>query len=142
MPGHLQQELKQTRPFRSRQEEAYLSIVRTADVLARDLADQIKAYGISETQYNVLRILRGAGHDGHPCSEVGSRLLTRDPDVTRLLDRLEKRGLITRSRDAADRRVVTIRITADGLAILDELEGPMRRVDDLLGHLGPERLDR
>ena len=137
----LQQEIKQSRPFRSREEEAYLSVIRTADLLARDIADRLKDFGISETQYNVLRILRGAGPDGHPCSEIGARLITRDPDVTRLLDRMEQRGLITRARDAADRRVVTIRITADGLALLAELDG-MRRVDELLGHLGPRRLEQ
>ena len=121
MPRGLQEEIKQSRPFRSREEEAYLTLVRTADVLTRTVADQLKDFNISETQYNVLRILRGAGPDGHPCSEVGARLLTRDPDVTRLLDRLEKRDLITRARDASDRRVVTIRITPEGLALLKEL---------------------
>jgi DNA-binding MarR family transcriptional regulator len=141
MSRTLQQEIKQSRPFRSPEEEAYLSLIRTADLLARDIGDQLKDYGISETQYNVLRILRGAGPDGHPCSEIGARLITRDPDVTRLLDRMEKRGLATRSRDAADRRVVTIRITPEGLALLDELDG-IRRVDELLGHLGPARLEQ
>ena len=141
MRRSLQQEIKQSRPFRSREEEAYLSVIRTADLLARDIGDQLKDYGISETQYNVLRILRGAGPDGHPCSEVGARLVTRDPDVTRLLDRMEKRGLVSRSRDAADRRIVTIRLSADGLALLADLDG-MRRVDELLGHLGPRRLDQ
>ena len=141
MSRTLQQEIKQSRPFRSREEEAYLSLIRTADLLARDIGDQLKDYGISETQYNVLRILRGAGPAGHPCSEIGARLITRDPDVTRLLDRMEKRGLATRSRDAADRRVVTIRITPEGLALLDELDG-IRRVDELLGHLGPARLEQ
>ena len=140
MARGLQEEIKQSRPFRSREEEAYLTLVRTADVLTRRVGDQIKDFNISETQYNVLRILRGAGPDGHPCSEVGARLLTRDPDVTRLLDRLEKRGLVTRARDASDRRVVTIRITPDGLALLDQLDAPMRRVDGLLTHLGEARL--
>lgn len=137
----LQRHLKQRRPFASREEEAYLHLVRTTDVLSREVAAVLKPQRLSEAQYNVLRILRGAGSEGHACSEIGNRLVTRDPDVTRLLDRLESRGLIARSREHADRRVVTTRITAAGLAVLDQLDGPVRAsVERLLTHLGPRRL--
>ncbi|MGE0039740.1 MAG: MarR family winged helix-turn-helix transcriptional regulator [Vicinamibacterales bacterium] len=140
--GRLQGEIKQTRPFRSGAEEAYLNLVRTTDVLTREIAGFLKPYGLSEAQYNVLRILRGAGDEGHTCSEVGQRLITRDPDVTRLLDRLERRDLIARSRDNRDRRVVTIRITRAGLDLLDELDGPMAAATDgLLAHMAPGQLE-
>ncbi|MGE3274259.1 MAG: MarR family winged helix-turn-helix transcriptional regulator [Vicinamibacterales bacterium] len=135
--GHLQDELRQSRPFRSAREEAYLNLVRTTDVLARQVAEVLRPHGLSEAQYNVLRILRGAGDQGHTCSEVGQRLVTREPDVTRLLDRLERRRLIARSRDVRDRRVVNIHITPAGLELLDVLDAPMAEVSDrMLGHLG------
>jgi DNA-binding MarR family transcriptional regulator len=139
--GRLQGEIKQTRPFRSAAEEAYLNLVRTTDVLAREVAAFLKPYGLSEAQYNVLRILRGAGDEGHTCSEVGQRLITRDPDVTRLLDRLERRELIVRSRDRGDRRVVTIRITQAGLDLLSDIDAPMAEAADrLLEHLDARQL--
>jgi DNA-binding MarR family transcriptional regulator len=139
--GRLQRDLKQHTPFSGPAEEAYLNLVRTADHLTREVAGVLKPHDLSETQYNVLRILRGAGTSGHACSEIGSRLVTRDPDVTRLLDRLEKRGLIGRSREHPDRRVVTTRITPAGLALLDALDGPVRQaVEGLLAHVPASRL--
>jgi DNA-binding MarR family transcriptional regulator len=100
----------------------------------------LKAEQLSPTQYNVLRILRGA-LDGLPCGEIGQRMITRDPDITRLLDRLEKRGLIARWRDSKDRRMVLARITPEGLKMLARLDGPMQeRHRKQLGHLGRERL--
>jgi DNA-binding MarR family transcriptional regulator len=139
--GTLQRDLKQRRPFASREEEAYLNLVRTADLLSREVAAVLKPGQLSEAQYNVLRILRGAGAAGHACSEIGSRLVTRDPDVTRLLDRLEARALIVRSRQHADRRVVTTRITPAGLALLDTLDTPVRQaVERMLAHVGAGRL--
>ena len=137
----LQRDLKQRRPFASREEEAYLNLVRTADLLAREVAAVLKRHQLSEAQYNVLRILRGAGADGLACSEIGSRLVTRDPDVTRLLDRLEARGLIVRSREDIDRRVVTTRITSPGLALLELLDPPVRQaVERMLAHVGSPQL--
>lgn len=134
--SQLQRDLKQNRPFKSLEEEAYLSLVRTAGQLTDELTAVLKPAGLSEVQYNVLRILRGAGAEGHACSEIGARLVTRDPDVTRLLDRLEKRGLVVRSREHSDRRVVTTRITDDGLALLAQIDEPLHQaVQDLLGHL-------
>ncbi|MGD9905692.1 MAG: MarR family winged helix-turn-helix transcriptional regulator [Vicinamibacterales bacterium] len=139
--GTLQRDLKQRRPFASREEEAYLNLVRTTDLLTREVAAVLKPHQLSEAQYNVLRILRGAGPDGHACTAIGDRLVTRDPDVTRLLDRLEGRGLIARSREHADRRVVIARITNAGLALLDQLDGPVRdAVERLLAHVGPRQL--
>jgi DNA-binding MarR family transcriptional regulator len=140
--GALQQDLKQRTPFASREEEAYLNLVRTTDLLTREVAAVLKPHQLSEAQYNVLRILRGAGPTGHACSEIGHRLVTRDPDVTRLLDRLETRELIARSREPADRRVVTTRITEAGLALLDQLDAPVREaVERMLDHMGARQLD-
>jgi DNA-binding MarR family transcriptional regulator len=139
--GTLQRDLKQRRPFASREEEAYLNLVRTTDLLTREVAAVLKPHQLSEAQYNVLRILRGAGPDGYACSEVGHRLVTRDPDVTRLLDRLEARALIARAREHTDRRVVTTRITTTGLALLDALDRPVREaVDRMLDHMSARQL--
>jgi len=118
----LGEEIKKVRPFDAIEQEAFLNLLRTADVLAGEMADLLKPSGLSSTQYNALRILRGAGPDGLACGEVAARMITRDPDVTRLLDRLEKRGLIRRSRDKDDRRVVCARITSAGAKLLEELD--------------------
>ncbi len=91
MPRGLQAELKQKVPFTSREQEAYLSLLRTADALQAQVEARLKEFGLTGTQYNALRILRGAGPDGLPCREIGERMITRDPDITRLLNRLEDR---------------------------------------------------
>jgi DNA-binding MarR family transcriptional regulator len=122
------------------EETAFLEMLRTTDQLSRGLVPLLKAEELSPTQYNVLRILRGAP-EGLPCGEIGQRMITRDPDITRLLDRLEKRGLIARWRDSKDRRIVLARITPEGLQMLDRLDGPMQEGHrKQLGHLGRERL--
>jgi DNA-binding MarR family transcriptional regulator len=126
----LQDELKQTRPWSSPREEAALGIARTAAVLDHALSQMLKSHGITPTQYNVLRILRGAGDAGLCRNEVGERLIRRVPDVTRLLDRMEEQGLIDRQRSDADRRFVTTCITARGLELLDELDAPMHEFHD------------
>ena len=134
-------EIKKQRPFDSLEQEAMLNVVRTADVLASEVADVLKPSGLSATQYNVLRILRGAGPEGLPCGEVAQRMITRDPDVTRLLDRMEKRKLISRCREKKDRRVVCARITKTGeeiVAQLDPLVVEAHRKQ--LGHLTREQL--
>ena len=124
----------------SLEEAAFLDLLRTTDTLSRRLVPVLKARRISPTQYNVLRILRGAP-DGLPCGEIGSRMITRDPDITRLLDRLENHGLISRSRDVADRRTVTARITPKGLSLLADLDKPVQDAHRRqLGHLGSKRL--
>jgi DNA-binding MarR family transcriptional regulator len=141
MVGRLQAEIQQKRPFRSLEEEVYLNVLRTADALLREVEQTLKPAGLSHTQYNVLRILRGAGSDGLGCGEIAERMLTRDPDITRLLDRLEARGLVTRSRERADRRVVKTCITAEGLRILKRLDEPMVEIHRRkLRHLKAGRL--
>jgi DNA-binding MarR family transcriptional regulator len=128
------------RRYGSPEEDAFLDLLRTCDLLSRGLAHLIKAEDLSPTQYNVLRILRGSPA-GLPCGEIACRMITRDPDVTRLLDRLEKRGLISRSRDSKDRRAVVTRITPEGLKVLERLDGPIQEGHrKQLGHLGRERL--
>ena len=124
----------------SPEEALYLELFRTADLLSRRLAQVLKIEDLSSNQYNVLRILRGAP-EGLPCGEIGNRMITRDPDITRLLDRLEKRNLISRSREARDRRTVLTKITPEGLKLLARLDGPIQDTHrEQLGHLGRERL--
>ena len=130
----------QPRPRASPEEAVFLELFRTADMLSRGLLKTLKSEDVSATQYNVLRILRGAP-EGLPCGEIAGRMITRDPDITRLLDRLEKRGLITRSREARDRRTVITRITTDGLKVLERLDEPIQEAHHKqLGHLGRKRL--
>jgi DNA-binding MarR family transcriptional regulator len=141
MPNDLKDALKQTRPFRSLEQEAMLSIERTAAVLGHSFADALKPYGITPTQYNVLRILRGAGSSGLCRNEVRERLVSQVPDVTRLLDRMEATGLIGRARDGTDRRVVTTRITPAGLELLAKLDEPSAEIHHRqLGHLSQSQL--
>ena len=114
--------------------------MRTTDLLSRGLVRIMKTEDISPTQYNVLRILRGAPA-GLACGEIANRMITRDPDVTRLLDRLEKRDLISRCRETKDRRTVMARITPEGLKLLGRLDEPVQAAHrKQLGHLGCERL--
>lgn len=130
-----------TRPFRSLEEEAYLNLLRTAEALQQGIAEILRAHSLSSAQYNALRILRGAGAGGLACREIGERMVTRDPDITRLLDRLEDRKLVTRARDPRDRRVIVTRITGTGLRTLRALDLPVARAHlDQLGHLGTRSL--
>jgi DNA-binding MarR family transcriptional regulator len=115
-------------PHGTLEAEVFVSLLRTADGLARGAEALLKAHSLSGTQYNVLRILRGAGEKGLACREVGCRLISRDPDITRLLDRMESRGLIARAREAGDRRVVRTRISPEGLRLLAELDEPVRQL--------------
>jgi len=118
----------------------FLDLLRTTDMLSRGLVRILKTEDLSATQYNVLRILRGSP-DGLPCGEIANRMITRDPDITRLLDRLERRGLISRCRETKDRRMVMARITPDGLKLLARLDEPVGDAHrKQLGHLGRERL--
>src|SRR6204780_5050969 len=122
------------------EEAAFLDLLRTTDLLSRGMVRILKSEELSSTQYNVLRILRGTP-EGLPCGEIASRMITRDPDVTRLLDRLEKRELISRRRETKDRRTVMARITPDGVKLLGRLDEPIRDAHrKQLGHLGPKRL--
>jgi DNA-binding MarR family transcriptional regulator len=122
------------------EETAFLDLQRTCDLLSRRLAHVLKTEDLSATQYNVLRILRGSP-DGLPCGEIANRMITRDPDITRLLDRMEKRDLISRWRETKDRRVVMARITGNGLKVLSRLDEPVEDAHrKQLGHLGKDRL--
>ncbi len=122
------------------EEMVFLELLRTSDILSRGLVWILKAEDLSPTQYNVLRILRGTPA-GLPCGEIASRMITRDPDVTRLLDRLEKRGLVSRCRETKDRRTVMVRITPEGMKVLARLDEPVQAGHRRqLGHLGRERL--
>jgi DNA-binding MarR family transcriptional regulator len=116
-----------------------VELVRTADRLSRRPALALKAEDLSPTQYNVLRILRGAP-EGLLCGEIAGRMITREPDITRILDRLEKRGFLARSREDCDRRRILVRIEPDGLALLNRLDGPICQIHrDQLGFLGAQR---
>ena len=122
MSGKLARELKQIRPFASPAHEAFLNILKTASVLGQAEAEMLKPFDLSAAPYNVLRILRGAGDAGRSCQEIAERLVAKDPDVTRLIDRLEARGLVARSRSVEDRRVVLNRITKEGLELLARID--------------------
>src|SRR5437868_12025226 len=124
------------------EEAAFLDLLRTCDLLSRGPAQFLKSEDLSPTQYNVLRILRGAAA-GLPCGEIANRMITRDPDITRLLDRLEKRQLISRCRETKDRRMVVARITTQGLKLLNRLHEPVQAMHrKQLGHLGDAKLKK
>ncbi|MGE0407071.1 MAG: MarR family winged helix-turn-helix transcriptional regulator [Candidatus Korobacteraceae bacterium] len=133
----------QTRkPSRSREEDVFLSLVRAAETLQRAVVELLKTADLSPAQYNVLRILRGAGKEGLACQKIGDRMITHDPDITRLLDRLEKRELIVRTRESADRRVITTRISPKGLKLLEPLDAPMVALHRRqLAHMNAGELD-
>jgi DNA-binding MarR family transcriptional regulator len=114
--------------FASLETRVFVALLTAADRLSQDAEQLVKEYGLTGTQYNVLRILRGAEPSGLPCKGIGNRMISHDPDMTRLLDRMEKRGLITRERLSDDRRVVKTRITSEGLDILKELDVPVRKL--------------
>lgn len=137
----IQAEIQQSKPFSNLEEEALVSLQRTADQLEGRLSDMLKPHGLSPTQYNALRILRGAGDGGRACSEIAERMVNRDPDITRLVDRLERRGLVARSREKRDRRVIITRITLAGLDLLRGLDRPIEEFNrKLLGNLGEPQL--
>jgi DNA-binding MarR family transcriptional regulator len=141
MSPTLKEDLRQKKGFTSLQQEAFLNVLRTSSALTDDLEDLLRPYGISATQYNVLRILRGSESDGMCRNEVRDRMLTRMPDMTRLLDRMEEAGWVTRAREREDRRMVLTRISPAGKALLKELDAP---VNDLhrsqLDRLGEDQL--
>lgn len=136
MTSRLRDEIRQSRPFASTSQEAFLSVGRTWAVLEHALSELLRPHGITPTQYNVLRILRGAGSGGLPTLAIGERMIERTPGVTRLLDRLERQGLISRVR-GEDRRQVIARATPAGLGLLDAMEEPLRQADaQLVSQLG------
>lgn len=141
MGGKLAKEIRQTKPFSSREEEAYLNLGRTFEFLQARVAGLLKQYQLTSVQYNMLRILRGAGAEGVTCTQACERMLSPDPDVTRLLDRLEARKLLRRERSREDRRVVVSWIAPEGAALLAAIDQPLRdSFKTALGHLGQRRL--
>jgi DNA-binding MarR family transcriptional regulator len=143
MSSRLQAEIKQTKPFPRRSSEALLSVLRTAALLEHQFNELLHPYGITELQYNVLRILRGAGPSGLCGREISERLVSKVPDVSRLLDRMEGMQLLRRERDADDRRHVTARITPTGLRMLEETTPELEAFErERFGHLDAERLQQ
>lgn len=121
--------------------EAFVAIVQASESLQRDVVELLKQSNLTMAQYNVLRVLRGAGDDGLACGEVGDRLIRHDPDVTRLVDRLARRGLVVRARARTDRRVVRTCITPRGLDLLNALDGPVDALHERqLGQLSDSQL--
>ncbi len=125
MSRSLKDQIKQTKPFACAEEEVILNLLRTAEQLVQPVREVLREEGLSLSQYNVLRILRGSP-DGLSCGEILERMVTRDSDTTRLLDALERRSLVERNRSSQDRRVVVARINAAGLALLERLDEPVR----------------
>lgn len=141
MAGKLAREIKEPKPFPTLEGEAVLNVLRTAEFLSQGLNDRLKSFGLTFTQFNLLRMLRGGGAAGLTCSQLGERLISRDPDMTRLLDRIEHSGLLRRERSAADRRIILSMITPEGEALLKKAEEPVRQVmKEHMSHLNRERL--
>lgn len=142
MSHELREEIRQTRPFRSLEQEAHLNVIRTASVLADGMDHVVKPAGITLPQYNVLRILQGAEPNGLCRNDVRDRMLTRMPDMTRLLDRMESAGLVSRCRDEEDRRLVTTRITPKGLELVHALDDAVAAEHKKrLGHMSQQQLE-
>ncbi len=137
----LRKELSQSRDFESLEEETYLSLLRTSGILAAPFDRMFQARQLSPPLYNVLRILRGQSGQGLACSHIGERMVTRVPDITRLVDRLVRMGLAERERSREDRRVVRISITDQGLAELELLEAPLvEALEQSLGHMSAREM--
>jgi DNA-binding MarR family transcriptional regulator len=138
---NLQSEIRKENPFAMPEQEAYLSIVRTATLLSGEFERLFKRYGLSEAAYNALRILRGRGEAGSTCNDLKADLVAQVPDVTRLVDRLERSGLAERCRCQADRRVIYVKITRKGLDLLAKIDRPLLELHrKQLSHMGEKRL--
>lgn len=141
-PSRLASQIGKRTPFESPEQEAYLNLLRTHSLLAGEFAALFKSHGLTDAQYNVLRILRGHGGEGLATSAISEQLITRDPDVTRLIDRLEKSGHVKRERSKEDRRVVHVRITDKGRETLKRLDRPVRELHRRqLSHMSREDLE-
>ncbi len=139
----LQREIRQGKPFRSRGQEVVVALLRTADLVRRAVSRAVEPHEITLQQYNVLRILRGAGEQGLPTLEIAERMIEQAPGVTRLLDRLEAKGLVRRERCRHDRRQVLCWLTATGAELVSTLDEPVDRADvEAVGMLEPEEQDR
>lgn len=140
--GNLKAEIAQERPFSSPGEEALLNLLRTSDCLHRAMQRKTRVFGVTSTQYNVLRILRGSQPQGLTCSAIGDRMITAEPDITRLLARLKGLKLIRQQRDKRDRRVIWTQISAAGLALLEQMDPIVVQFpNELLGHLASHELN-
>lgn len=140
-PKSVQEEIRQTRPFRSKSQEGVVALMRTADRVRRYFSRVVEPYGITLPQYNVLRILRGARGEGLPTLEIGERLIEEAPGITRMMDRLAAKGLVRRERSTEDRRLVVNYLTPEGAEVVDALDVPMDRADDeALGALSQKDL--
>jgi DNA-binding MarR family transcriptional regulator len=143
MTRRLEHEIKQPKPFPSLEAQTFVNLLRTSSLFVGQLNDTLRESDLSQPQYNVLRIVRGAGLDGLPSGEIGGRMVSRDPDITRLLDRMETRGLVVRGRDPSDRRVITVRLTDKGRKVVDALDAPIQKLHaKQLGHLSQADLTR
>jgi MarR family transcriptional regulator, organic hydroperoxide resistance regulator len=139
----LQKEIRQGKPFRSRGQEVVVALIRTADLVRRVVGRALEPYDITVQQYNVLRILRGAGEQGLPTLEIGERMVEHAPGVTRLLDRLEVKGLVRRQRCPEDRRQVLCWLTPAGTELVERLDEPFDSADaEAVAMLGPEEQER
>lgn len=138
----LQEEIGKRNPFDSLEQETALNLYRTMDHLQQDSCRLLQDHGLSGPQYNFLRILRGRGGDGRSCCEIAADMITRTPDITRLVDRLEQAGLVERRRDPDDRRIVRVQITPTGLELLSRLDEPVLELHKRqLGHLRRAELE-
>jgi DNA-binding MarR family transcriptional regulator len=141
--SRIQREIQQRRPFRSRRQEASIALLRTADVVKRRMAKVIEPAGVTLQQYNVLRILRGAGDGGIATLEIARRMIEETPGITRLLDRLETKRMVRRERCPSDRRQVLCWITVAGTQLLGGLDEDVDRADvEVLHMLGAEEVGR
>ena len=136
-------ELQQQQDFQAREEEAVVALLRTVDHIRRATSSVLEAYEVTLQQYNVLRILRGAGEEGLPILEVGKRMVEQSPGITRLIDRLEDKELIARERSRMDRRQINVTITQKGLALLEKMDKPVRDTDrKLMENLSEEDIEK
>jgi DNA-binding MarR family transcriptional regulator len=139
----IQHEIKQSKPFATKSQEAYVALLRTADDSKRHVGEVLEPAGVTLQQYNVLRILRGSGEEGLPTLTVAERMIERTPGVTRLIDRMEKKGWVTRRRCTEDRRRVWCNVTPEGLAVLDGLDRPIEGIDDVFeAVLGADEIEQ
>jgi DNA-binding MarR family transcriptional regulator len=137
--SQLQREIRQGKPFRSRGQEVVVALLRTADLVRRAVSQAVETHDITLQQYNVLRILRGAGQQGLPTLEIADRMIEHAPGVTRLLDRLEAKGLVRRERCREDRRQVLCWLTPPGLELVERLDEPVDKADvEAVAQLTPE----
>lgn len=143
MAGKVAAEIQQSKPFSCPGEEAFINLARSYEFLHQELSELFRQHGLSSTQYNMLRILRGAGPEGLSCTEAARRMISHDPDITRLFDRLEARDLIERSRTPADRRVVKATISASGLELLARIDQPLIELHEgQMRNLSPDQVEQ